>query len=129
MSTLPDLPVLSIRQPWAWLILHARKDIENRVWYTRQRGRFLIHAAKGCTRAEYEAACEFSRLAGFRGEIPDLKQIERGGIVGSVELVDCVSGPQVRSPWYCGEYGFVLRDPQPLPFHPCAGQLGFFRLS
>jgi hypothetical protein len=126
-KSLPDLPVLSIRQPWACLILHAGKDIENRVWRTHQRGRFLIHAAKGCTRAEYESACEYSRLCGFRGEIPDLKHIERGGIVGSVELVECVDAHASR--WFVGPFGFVLRDPQPIPFHPCTGQLGFFRLN
>jgi hypothetical protein len=48
------MKALSIRQPWAWLILHAGKDIENRDWPTRFRGRFLIHAAKGMTRDEYE---------------------------------------------------------------------------
>ncbi len=30
---------LSIRQPWAWLIIHACKDVENRDWPTRVRGR------------------------------------------------------------------------------------------
>jgi hypothetical protein len=45
---------LSIRQPWAWLILHAGKDIENRDWPTKYRGPFLIHASKGMTRDEYE---------------------------------------------------------------------------
>src|SRR3990167_9411398 len=50
------MKALSIRQPWAWLILHAGKDIENRGWPTSFRGRFLIHASKGMTRAEYELA-------------------------------------------------------------------------
>lgn len=45
---------LSIRQPWAWHILNSGKDIENRDWPTRFRGRVLIHASKGMTRAEYE---------------------------------------------------------------------------
>jgi len=58
-AALPNLPVLSIRQPWAWAIVHAGKDIENRNWPTRFRGRFLIHAAKGCTREEYLDACAF----------------------------------------------------------------------
>ena len=48
------LPALSIRQPWAWMILNAGKDIENRSWQTDYRGRFLIHAAKGMTQDEYE---------------------------------------------------------------------------
>jgi len=25
---------LSIRQPWAWLIIHGGKDVENRTWWT-----------------------------------------------------------------------------------------------
>jgi len=36
---------LSIRQPWAWAILHG-KDVENRTWVTRVTGEFLIHASK-----------------------------------------------------------------------------------
>lgn len=43
------MKALSIRQPWAWLILHGGKDIENRSWNTNFRGRFLIHAAAGMT--------------------------------------------------------------------------------
>jgi hypothetical protein len=43
------MKALSIRQPWAWLILHAGKDIENRDRKPRNpalhfRGSFLIHA-------------------------------------------------------------------------------------
>ena len=50
--------------------------------------------------------------------------LERGGIVGSVEIVDCVT--ESASPWFVGRYGFVLRDPKPLPFTQWKGQLGFF---
>jgi hypothetical protein len=120
---------LSIRQPWAHLILHGGKDIENRTWPTRVRGRILIHAAKGMTIAEWEDALLFahrncgvprSTLAGDfeRDGLP------RGGIVGSVEIVDCVRSS--ASPWFVGDYGFVLRDPIVLPFMPCTGRLGFF---
>ena len=35
---------LSVRQPWAWLIVHGYKDIENRTWPTRHRGDTVIHA-------------------------------------------------------------------------------------
>jgi len=42
---------LSIRQPWAYAILHLGKDIENRPWRTNFRGPLLIHASlKGRTR-------------------------------------------------------------------------------
>lgn len=115
---------LSIRQPWASLILRAGKDIENRSWPTRFRGRILIHAAKGCTRDELEDALDFAEYACGIRYSADLKTIQHGGIVGSVEIVDCVTVS--NSPWFCGRFGFVLRDPQPLPLRPWRGQLGFF---
>src|ERR1051326_1498970 len=37
---------LSVRQPWAWLIIYGGKDIENRDWPTSHRGPTLIHAGK-----------------------------------------------------------------------------------
>lgn len=116
---------LSIRQPWAWHILHNGKDIENRDWSTRFRGRVLIHVSKGCTRAEYESGNDpLSGRGGPRIMLPPLEALERGGIVGSVEIVDCVE--RSDSPWFFGRYGFVLRDPQLLPFIPWKGRLGFF---
>src|SRR5258708_19573199 len=35
---------LSVSQPWAWLIVNAGKDIENRGWMTHYRGLIAIHA-------------------------------------------------------------------------------------
>lgn len=115
---------LSIRQPWASLILMAGKDIENRCWPTKFRGRILIHAAKGCTRHEFVAALGIAEAVIDQSINADLKTIHRGGIIGSVEIVDCVTANE--SPWFVGKFGFVLRDPQPLPFTPWKGQLGFF---
>ena len=117
---------LSIRQPWASLILKAGKDIENRCWPTKFRGRILIHAAKGCTRKELEDALDFAEAASGTRYTVDLKTIPRGGIVGSVEIVDCVSAS--ASPWFVGGFGFLLRDPLPLPFTPFKGSLGFFNV-
>lgn len=123
-------PALSIRQPWAWLILNAGKDIENRDWPTNFRGRVLIHASKTCTKREYEDAMEFMTdrqiLQGIGMNIPSIKGMDRGGIVGSVEIVDCVT--RSDSPWFMGQYGFVLRNPKPMPFIPWKGRLGFFNV-
>lgn len=117
------MKALSIRQPWAWLILNAGKDIENRDWHTHVRGRVLVHAAKGMTRSEREDAYDTARHINPYILLPELP-VQRGGIVGSVEIVDCVQ--ESESPWFFGSYGFVLRDPKPLPFIPWKGQLGFF---
>lgn len=113
---------LSIRQPWAWLIVHGHKGIENRNWATRYRGPIAIHASKGMTRDEYEEANSLAKSLGV--ELPELKSLERGGIVGHANIVDCVS--ESDSDWFFGKYGFVLAAARPVQFQPLKGRLGFF---
>lgn len=122
-----NLPALSIRQPWAAFILKNGKDIENRCWRTHFRGRFLIHAAKGCTESEYRLAVAFAmdKARVKFADIPPWMSLHRGGIVGVAKIGNCVTGSD--SPWFVGEYGFVLEEVQPLDFTPCVGSLGFFR--
>src|SRR5687767_704551 len=77
MSTsLPDR-ALSVRQPWAELILVGRKRYELRSWRTSHRGPILIHAG---LRIETEAVA----FAGLHE-----KALTTGALVGVVELVDC----------------------------------------
>jgi hypothetical protein len=119
------MKAISIRQPWAWLILHGGKDVENRVWPTNVRGRVLIHAAKEMRHEDYNMAVLFTDFRVDKDSfIPPFEKLERGGIVGSVEIVDCCR--EHHSPWFEGPYGFVLRNPEVLPFKPCRGLLGFF---
>ena len=124
------MKALSIRQPWAWAIIHAGKDIENRGWSTSYRGPLLIYAAKGMTRDEYEACLDtmlrISRTHPFPSgfSLPGFDELARGGIIGKARLGNCVrSSP---SPWFFGPYGFVLADAEPLPFQRMKGKLGFF---
>lgn len=118
------IKALSIKQPWATLIVHHGKNIENRTWRTKFRGRFLVHASAGMTRGEYEDAYDMAAVINPSRNFPTFESLKRGGIVGSVELVDCVE--ESDSPWYMGSVGFLLRDPKPLPFTPWKGRLGFF---
>lgn len=125
---------LSIRQPWAWLILRPdlrdpesraaagiyMKDVENRTWRTRYRGPLYIHAGRGFDHEGYEWVIDV-----FQRRIPKPSGYARGGIVGRVELVDCVTASD--SPWFFGPFGFVLRNATPLPLMPCPGKLGLFR--
>jgi hypothetical protein len=127
MTELPDI-ALSVRQPWAWAIIHAGKDIENRFWkYSnpglRFRGRVAIHAAKGMTREEYEDGADWIRRCG--ANCPHAVALDRGGIIGTVEIVDVVRVSS--SPWFFGPCGLVLRDPQLCEFIPAVGALGFFK--
>lgn len=118
------MKVLSIRQPWTWLIVNGFKDIENRNWPTKYRGQFLVHASKGMTLAEYNAAYAMAAEINPFIDLPDFEALERGGIVGMAELVDCVIVSD--SEWYTGEFGFVLRNARPLPFTQMRGMLGLF---
>ncbi len=124
-----DLPTkaLSIRQPWAWAIIFAGKDIENRSWQAvnhglKVRGRIAIHAAKGMTQYEYEAA------AGFMGSIgvdcPPAIELWRGAVIGAVEVLDVVS--EHNSAWFFGPRGLVLHNPQSYIPTPVSGALGYF---
>ena len=117
----PDLPLhaLSIRQPWAAAIL-AGKDIENRSRRTNIRGRICIHVG-AWNAADYEAR---GFIADQGIALPANPDLRRNGIIGTVEIVDCVDHSD--SPWFFGPYGYVLRDPQPCEFIYVPGMLGFF---
>ena len=41
------MKVLTIKQPWATLIMQGDKRFEFRSWQTKYRGDLLIHAGKG----------------------------------------------------------------------------------
>jgi hypothetical protein len=116
---------LTVRQVWAWAIIYAGKDIENRSWPTRLRGTIAIHAAKGLTRAEYEEGVRCLPRH-YRKEVPAFEDISRGAIIGVVDLVDCVT--KSKSRWFDGAYGFVLRNPRPIKPIECSGSLGFWKL-
>lgn len=120
------LPAIAIKQPWASLIIHGGKDIENRTWPTKMRGRVLVHASK---QREVEQWVQALDLMADRGMSEFTQSLLReslpcGGIIGTAEIVDCVT--ESDSPWFVGQYGFVLANPKPLPFVACRGALGFF---
>jgi hypothetical protein len=114
---------LSIRQPWAWLIVHGHKPVENRDWATDFRGPLLIHASKTLLVPEFEEQCQ-QVLDWFGIDVP--ADVPRGGIVGMANVTDCVQ--ELDSLWFTGPCGLLLADAKPLPFAPWKGQLGFFHV-
>lgn len=115
------MKVLSIKQPWAWAIIEANKDIENRTWSTKFRGRVLVHASKKFDRDGFLFLFDNLERLGIESLPLSFKS---GGIIGSVELIDCVQNHS--SPWFVGPYGFILNNPKSMDFIPCKGKLGFF---
>jgi hypothetical protein len=119
------MKTLSIRQPWAWLIVNGFKDVENRSWPTRFRGRFLIHASLAVAR-DYDDLVRRIK-AEFHIELPPKAALQRGGIVGEAELIDCVTS--CPSAWFEGQYGFALKNAKVMAFKSVKGRLNFFEVS
>lgn len=108
---------LTIKQPWASLIAHGLKDIENRTWHTSRRGLIYIHASAKLDNEECRSATELMstfdadsmvRLRSSPIRHVDFRDYPRGAIIGVAVIVDCVTTSD--SPWFVGPYGFVLKN-------------------
>ena len=125
------MKALSVRAPWWLAILDGGKDIENRDWYTTQRGRIALHAGKWFNESEImQDLITIQKILGLEEPSKEMLKLFKpfgGCIVGTVEIVDCVK--ESSSPWFFGKYGFVLANPIALPSPiPYKGQLGFFEV-
>jgi hypothetical protein len=118
------MKVLSIKQPWAELILQGKKKMEIRKWNTSFRGEFLIHASK----------------------LPDKKAMQRfgfkenklpcGSIVGKARLIDVkhYNNPKEfekdsslhLATQEFGNFGFMLVNIKRIKEIPAKGNLGFW---
>jgi len=135
-----EIKVLTVRQPWASLIMAGVKNIENRSRRTLHRGPLVIHAAAGYYPDAEQAEREFCAKIG--AAFP--KSLLRGGIIGVVDLVgvvwevgepgsnfetdDAALPDPLDGSWFLGPYGWVLANPRPCEFYPCKGQLGLWRI-
>jgi hypothetical protein len=110
---------LSLRQPWLYAILHLGKDIENRTWRSRYRGRVILHAS----RTMDEAGVKYLRERGFY--VPEA--LPMGAYVGEVTITDCRPLAECDSRWAFGPWCYLLERPvaydTPIPGR---GRLGFY---
>ncbi len=119
---------LSLRQPFAELVVIGKKTIELRKWNTRFRGEFLIHASLNLE----ELAC---RKFGF-----DPNKLAKGAIIGKAYLYDVKEyktneefdedyNEHLADVSY-GKYGFLIKNPvrfdRPIPMK---GKLNFFEVQ
>lgn len=119
---------LTLRQPWAWAVLHAGKRIENRTWKppSWMLGESLaIHAGSGDI---YEEDVEqVVRLGG----VPAPEEYDVGAIVGVVRVVGFYRpGCGLENPWWDPEQfgwrlGSVWALDEPVP---CKGALGLWEV-
>ncbi len=116
------MKALSLKQPFAELVVSGKKTIELRKWNTKFRGKFFIHASKV---PDPEAMKKF----GF-------DKLPVGVIVGEAELIDVKKYETDKehrkdknkhladSSW--GKYGFVLKNVKKVKPVEAKGMLGFW---
>lgn len=120
---------LTIRQPWASLIIAGMKDVENRTWPTKHRGPLAIHAAVAvASPAEWEhAEMVCKTVAPKLMPLWSERVLPRGVVLGTVNLASCELGCDC-SPWSFPEqyhFGLESADPFVEPV-PATGALGIW---
>jgi hypothetical protein len=134
------MKALTVRQPWASLIISGIKNIENRTWVPKYSGKLAIHAAKTITQADIDAAREMCESIGAPFPI----DLPRGGIIGVVDFFGIlategdtviIDHPNLTDGevidmdvyWYNpGMIGWILEHPVACRFVPYTGRLGLF---
>ena len=107
------MKALSIKEPWASLIVTGKKTIELRTWRTDYRGPILIHRSG-----------------------------KNGGIVGTAEIVDIIEFKSrdhynslrdkhlASDEFYQAKtYGWILENARQVELIPCKGRLGLWESS
>lgn len=124
------MKAITVRQPWAWAIMHGGKDVENR---TRNiagsyRGPLVIHASKTHDEDDYY---DVQDLLPEDVEIP--QDLTFGCALGVVELVGAHTSTLIGcnrcvSPWGCvASWHLILANPRPFPEPiPYKGALGLW---
>jgi hypothetical protein len=124
---------LSVKQPWATLLVRGAKTIEVRRWPTARQGRVLIHASS----VPDERPAVWALVP---EELLEEARQGNGGIVGAAELTGCVAyrtgeafaadrERHLNDPsWFEGPvlYGFTFTAATVLPFRRYPGWVRFF---
>ncbi|MGM5480189.1 MAG: ASCH domain-containing protein, partial [Nanobdellota archaeon] len=120
------MKVLSVKQPFAELIVSGKKSIEIRSWNTTFRGEFLLHVSKN-------PVMTAMKRNGF-------SDLETGVIIGKVTLVGVkkyVDESDFKNDRIkhlatsdYGKYGFILKNPVRFEkLIPVKGKLGFWNFD
>lgn len=111
------MKAITIKQPYATLICMGLKDIENRTWKTKFRGRLYIHAAADAKNVhtfwnELVSDEAYDKMLEVKSEYEWCKmEFEKSAIIGYVDVVDCTENH--TSPWAIeGNYHWVLANPR-----------------
>ena len=122
------MKVLTIKEPWASLIIEEYKKYEFRSWKTKYRGKILIHAGCSIEKDMMKRFCDY-----------DIN-VNPGYIIGHATIVDCilvdeefnkklrnidpvVYGRSNHTETYAWKLENVVKYDNPIP---CKGKLGLW---
>ncbi len=86
----PQMKAVTVRQPWASLLVIGAKKFETRTWPTNHRGRLAIHAASKFGPFERHVARTAAIISWLRAAGLDENNLPRAAVLGTVEVVTCV---------------------------------------
>jgi hypothetical protein len=114
--------VISLTQPWAWLVVNGFKPLENRCWPSKFTGTILIHSTKDSS--------DYDELAGdiyrkFGVPVPVKETVEFGALVGWAEFAAQVSAS--KSKWFTGPFAWPILSSGRFP-QPCHKLRGYQRM-
>jgi hypothetical protein len=119
------MKALSLKQPFAELVISGKKKIELRKWNTNFRGEFLIHASK---------ISDFVSMKKFGYE-----NLPNGCIIGKATIKDVKHYKNSEEfnrdkdlhladeSW--GDHGFIIENPKRMKEIPCKGSLNFWNFD
>lgn len=119
--------VLTVKQPWATLIVLEFKRVENRTWRTEHRGPLLIHSSRQVDPGNYANEA-------LRRCLPDtrMRNLPLGQIIGVADLHGVIEkGELFNTPdddwWFTGPIGWLLRNAKQFERGvPASGHLGLW---
>lgn len=130
------MKVLSLREPYASLIMNGTKKIETRSWKTNYRGKLYIHASISKISKEILSNKELMNLV-------DVDNLCYGEIICSCRLIDCIlmtdefilevmknRNEFLSGEYAVGRYAWILDDVEVLDKRiPCKGKLGIWNYN
>ena len=126
------MKVLSIKEPWASLIMNGTKKIETRSWKTKYRGEIYIHASLSKAKITKPEVYELIKDMNFKC----------GYIICKCNLVDCVYMDEKflefikQNPteynlgeYKPGRYAWIFENIEPINPIPAKGQLNIWNFD
>lgn len=131
------IKVLTVKQPWAYLIVDNIKDVENRTWQTKYRGELYIHTSKNSfdflaldyikniDNLLYQYVVDYF---GIRNNKITKHMEQFGSIIGKTNIINILDNSY--SVWAMKDsYHWMLKNSSRISPIPCKGKLNIWEFN